>query len=403
MSNSFISDFYAVSARNYDPLPVILAKGTGVWVWDIEGNRYLDLMSAYSAASHGHCHPRIIKALKDQADKLCIASRAFYTDNLTAFLKKLCQITNLDRAIPMNTGAEAVETAIKAARRWGYQVKGIPKDKAEIIVAENNFHGRTSTIISFSTDENCRKDFGPFCPGFKIVPFGDIKALAAAITPNTCAVLFEPIQGEAGVIIPPNGWLTKVCELCKHNNILIILDEVQCGLGRTGKMFAYMHEDIQPDGVILGKALGGGALPVSAFVARQDVMDLFTPGSHGSTFGGNSLAAAVGLEALKIIEDENLIENSATLGSHLAEKLKELPSSIITKVRGRGLWIGIDIDNNQFSGRELCESLMKCGILTKETHTQTIRIAPPLIITKEEIDWALGKLKEVFCSYHKEP
>ncbi len=278
---SLIAEFSNVSAQNYNPLPVVLTKGKGVWVWDTQGNRYLDFMSAYSAVSHGHCHPKIVRALKEQANKLCVVSRAFYNDNLTDFLKKLCQISNLDRAIPMNTGAEAVETAIKAARRWGYQVKEVPPNKAEIIVAENNFHGRTTTIVGFSTDNKSRKDFGPFAPGFQIVPFGDSQAIAEAITPNTCAVLLEPIQGEAGIIIPPKGWLTEVASICKQNNVLLILDEIQSGLGRTGKMFAYMHESVQTDGLILGKALGGGVLPVSAFIARKNIMDVFTPGSHG--------------------------------------------------------------------------------------------------------------------------
>ena len=386
---SLIAEFSNVSAQNYNPLPVVLTKGKGVWVWDTQGNRYLDFMSAYSAVSHGHCHPKIVRALKEQANKLCVVSRAFYNDNLTDFLKKLCQISNLDRAIPMNTGAEAVETAIKAARRWGYQVKEVPPNKAEIIVAENNFHGRTTTIVGFSTDNKSRKDFGPFAPGFQIVPFGDSQAIAEAITPNTCAVLLEPIQGEAGIIIPPKGWLTEVASICKQNNVLLILDEIQSGLGRTGKMFAYMHESVQTDGLILGKALGGGVLPVSAFIARKNIMDVFTPGSHGSTFGGNSLAAAVGFTALNTLEEENLISNSAVMGQYLLQGLQGISNSIITEVRGCGLWIGIDIDTTKISGRKLCEHLLAYGMLTKETHNRTIRFAPPLIITKKEIDWAL--------------
>ncbi len=387
-----ITSIHSVSASNYSALPIVLSKGKGAWVWDDQGNKYLDFMSAYSAVSHGHCHPRIVQALTKQANKLCVPSRAFHSDNLHIFLGELCTLANLDKAIPMNTGAEAVETAIKAARKWGYEVKGIPENQAEIIVAANNFHGRTSTIISFSTDEVSKKNFGPFMPGFKIIPFGDAKALADAITPNTCAVLFEPIQGEAGIIIPPNGWLTEVSSICKSNNVLFILDEIQSGLGRTGKLFAYMHEDVQPDGLILGKSLGGGVFPVSVFISRNEVMDLFTPGSHGSTFGGNSLAAAVGLEALAVLKGEHLVERSADLGDYLIEKLKNIQSSLIKEVRGRGLWIGIDIDTNQTSGRALCLKLLELGVLTKETHNKTIRIAPPLVITPEEIDWALEKI-----------
>ncbi|MBI1364192.1 MAG: ornithine--oxo-acid transaminase [Proteobacteria bacterium] len=397
MTNRTIQKENTFCAHNYKPLPVVLTRGKGVWLWDDAGNKYLDMMSAYSAVSHGHGHPRLIKALTDQASKLAICSRAFYTDTLAPFLEKLCDMTGLDVALPMNTGAEAVETAIKAARRWGYRMKKIPQNKAEIIVAHGNFHGRTTTIISFSSDADYKADFGPFTPGFVEVPYGDIAALEAAITPNTCAFLVEPIQGEAGIVVPPAGWLKKAAELCKKHNVLLILDEIQSGLGRTGKMFAFEHEGIRPDGLILGKALGGGVMPVSAFVARKDIMDLFNPGSHGSTFGGNPLAAAVGLEALKTLEDEKLAERSAKLGAYMMGKLNAINSRLITDVRGKGLWIGVAIDPKLATARSVCEKLMERGILSKETHETVVRFAPPLVITEAEIDWSIDQLKEVLA------
>jgi len=386
-----------VCAHNYKPLPVVLERGKGAWLWDIDGNKYLDMMSAYSAVSHGHSHPRLLKAFTEQAAKLAICSRAFHTNTLGRFLDKICALSGLDMALPMNTGAEAVETAIKAARRWGYQVKGIEANKAEIITASENFHGRTTTIISFSTDESTRKDFGPFTAGFKTVPFGDAKALEAAITPNTCAFLVEPIQGEAGIIVPPAGWLKDVAAICKKHNVLLILDEIQSGLGRTGKMFAFEHDGIKPDGLILGKALGGGMMPVSCFVAKKEVMTLFQPGSHGSTFGGNPLAAAVGYEALVTLEDEKLVERSAELGAYLKQQLEAIGSPIVKAVRGRGLWIGFEIDGSAISGHDLCKKLMAKGILAKETHETTVRLAPPLMISKEEIDWALDILRNTLA------
>ncbi len=385
-------------AHNYAPLPVVLSRGDGVWLYDENGTKYLDMMSAYSAVSHGHGHPRLLGALKHQAEKLCIASRAYYTDTLPPFLEKLCGFSGMDMALPMNTGAEAVETAIKAARLWGYQKKNIPENKAEIIVASNNFHGRTTTIVSFSSDEEYKKGFGPFTPGFKEVPHGDAEALEAAITKNTCAFLVEPMQGEAGIIIPANGWLKQVQTICKKHNILLILDEIQCGLGRTGKNFAFQHEIDKPDGLILGKALGGGMMPVSCFLAKKEVMELFHPGSHGSTFGGNPLAAAIGLEALKVIEDESLTENSATLGEWFKQELNNIKAKCVTEVRGKGLWMGLEIDPDIISAREICLRLMKEGILSKETHHTVVRFAPPLVITKMQLEDALEKIRKVLTS-----
>jgi ornithine--oxo-acid transaminase len=393
--DEFISLEERYGAHNYHPLPVVLVRGKGVHVWDDEGKKYLDMLSAYSAISHGHAHPRLIKALRDQAEKIAVASRAFYTDKLGLFLQKLCNLSHMDMALPMNTGAEAVETAIKAARRWGYQRKKIPSGQAEIIVAKGNFHGRTTTIVGFSSEEAYKQDFGPFSPGFKTIPFGSSSALEKAITPNTCAFLVEPIQGEAGIVIPPAAWLSEVAEICKKHNVLLILDEVQSGLGRTGKMFAFQHAGIRPDGLILGKALGGGLLPVSAFLSRNDVMQLFTPGSHGSTFGGNPLAAAVAIEALEVLQDEKLVEHSAELGKYMLDKLKALHSPLISEVRGKGLWIGVVIDPAKASARAVCEHLMKKGILAKETHETVVRFAPPLVITREEIDWAIDQFKQV--------
>ena len=383
------------SAHNYEPLPVVLAHGQGAYLWDTAGRRYVDMMSAYSAASHGHAHPRILATLEAQARRLAVPSRAYYNDRLGPFLAELTRLTGLDAALPMNTGAEAVETAIKAARRWGYHVKGVPRDRAEIIVANGNFHGRTTTIISFSSEPDYREGFGPFTPGFRSVPFGDLAALERAIKPETVAVLVEPIQGEAGIIIPPAGWLNGLRRLCDGHDMLLILDEVQSGLGRTGAWFAFEHENVRPDGLVLGKALGGGMLPVSAFLARRDVMDVFTPGSHGSTFGGNPLAAAVGLEALHIIADEGLVERSRTLGDHMINRLRAIRSPVLREVRGRGLWAGAEIDPHFATARQACEALLAKGVLSKETHHTVVRLAPPLMIGREDLDWALDRFAEV--------
>lgn len=382
-------------APNYLPLPVVVSKAKGVWVWDVNGKKYLDMMSAYSAVSYGHGHPRLVKVLAEQAAQLAVISRAYYTDTLGPFLEKLCRYSGLDKALPMNSGAEAVETAIKAARLWGYKVKGIPENKAEIIVAANNFHGRTTTIIGFSSEKLYKDGFGPFAPGFKAIPFGDINALEAAVNEYTCAFLIEPIQGEGGIIVPPEGWLKKVAALCKKKKILLIVDEVQSGLGRTGKMFAFQHEIRKPDALIVGKALGGGLLPVSALVAKKEVMDQFTPGSHGSTFGGNPLAAAVGLEALTLLKDEKLVSRSKTLGAYFFKQLKKIKSPYIKDVRGKGLWIGIEVDPARIHARAVCEKLLEKGMLTKDTHETVIRLAPPLVIEKREIDYGVALLDDV--------
>jgi len=381
-------------AHNYLPLPVVLTHGKGVWLYDEDGKKYLDMMSAYSAVSHGHSHPDLLETLKDQASKLAITSRAFHTDKLGPFLKKLCNLSGLDVALPMNTGAEAVETAIKAARLWGYSVKNIPENQAEIIVANGNFHGRTTTIVGFSSEEEYKRGFGPFAPGFKLVDFGNAQGFADAITPNTCAILIEPIQGEAGIIIPPKGFLTELRKICDENNVLLILDEIQSGLGRTGKMFAFEHDGVLPDGLILGKALGGGMMAVSAFIATKEIMDLFTPGTHGSTFGGNPLASAIGLRALELLEEEDLVTKSAELGTYLLDQLRGINSPLIREVRGRGLWIGVDLDPTKISAREICERLQDKGILSKETHETVVRFAPPLVIEKQEIDWTLDMFRE---------
>src|SRR6187551_390955 len=361
------------SAHNYEPLPVVLARGKGAHLWDTSGRRYLDMMSAYSAASHGHGHPRILAALTAQAERLAVPSRAYYNDRLGPFLRELCELTGLDAALPMNTGAEAVETAVKAARRWGYRVKGIARDRADIIVASGNFHGRTTTVISFSTEPDYRDGFGPFTPGFRAVAFGDLAAVERAITPDTAAVLVEPIQGEAGIIVPPAGYLAGLRRICDAHRVLLILDEVQTGLGRTGAWFAFQHENIRPDGLILGKALGGGVLPVSALVGTEALMSVFTPGSHGSTFGGNPLAAAVGLVALRVLEEENLVERCRALGEHMMARLQALDLPAIKAVRGVGLLAGIEIDPAYGSARLVCERLIEAGVLSKETHETVIR------------------------------
>jgi ornithine--oxo-acid transaminase len=385
-----------VAAGNYDPLPIVLKQASGVWVTDGDGRRYLDMMSAYSAVSLGHGHPRILKAMIEQASTLAVTSRAYYTDLLGPFLQRLVDLSGLDVALPMNTGAEAVETAIKAARRWGYRIKGVAKDRAEIIVAHNNFHGRTTAIVGFSSDDAYRDGFGPFTGGFKSVPFGDARAMADAINENTCAILIEPIQGEAGIVLPPDGYLRRLRTLCDEHNVLLILDEVQSGLGRTGRWFAHQHEGIRPDGLILGKALGGGVYPVSAFVATRELMSVFGPGSHGSTFGGNALAARIGLEALAILEEERLVERSAEEGAYLLDRLRGMRSNIVKDVRGRGLWIGVEVDPAAVSARSVCEELAREGVLSKDTHGTVLRFAPPLTITRAEIDWAMERIERVF-------
>jgi ornithine--oxo-acid transaminase len=376
-------------AHNYHPLDVVIDRGEGVWVYDVDGNRYLDCLSAYSALNQGHVHPRILEAMQAQARKVTLTSRAFRNDQLPLFYKELSELTGYDMSIPMNSGAEAVETALKLARKWAYTVKGVPANQAEIIVADGNFHGRTVSIISFSSEPLYKDAFGPFTPGFKSVAYGDIHALEQAITPNTAAFLIEPIQGEGGVIIPPAGYLKKAQELCAKHNVLLIADEIQTGLGRTGKLFAMDHEGVRPDMVIIGKALGGGFYPVSAVLADQPIMGLFTPGEHGSTFGGNPLAAAISRAALKVIVDENLIANAQEMGQYFCDRLSEIPAKNIQEVRGRGLLIGVELKEQAGGARRFCEQLQARGILAKETHEKVIRFAPPLIITQQDIDWAM--------------
>ncbi len=385
-----INDEYG--AHNYHPLPIVISKAEGVWVWDVEGNKYMDMLSSYSALNQGHRHPYIVEVAKKQLDRVTLTSRAFHNDQLPLFLKKVCEFSGFEMALPMNTGAEAVETAIKAVRKWGYYKKGVEKDKAEIIVAENNFHGRTVTIISFSTEEQYRDGFGPFTPGFKIVKYGDADEVEKAVTPNTVAIMIEPIQGEGGIIIPENGYLKRLREIADKNNVLLVLDEIQTGLGRTGKKFAFEWEGIKPDMVILGKALGGGIMPVSAVVSSKEVLGVFNPGDHGSTFGGNPLGAAVGIAALEVLENEKLPEKANEMGNYFMDELRKINNPIIKEVRGRGLLIGMELTE---PARPYAEKLMEEGLLCKETHEMVIRFAPPLVITKEEIDWALAKLKKV--------
>jgi len=382
-------------AHNYHPLDVVISRAEGVWVWDVEGNRYLDCLSAYSALNQGHVHPRILRALIEQAQKVTLTSRAFRNDQLPLFYKELSDLSGYEMSLPMNSGAEAVETALKLARKWAYRVKGVPRYQAEIIVAAGNFHGRTISIVSCSTEPLYKNDFGPFTPGFVTVPYGDAQALAKAITPNTAAVLLEPIQGEGGVIIPPAGYLKEVAQICRENQVLFIADEIQTGLGRTGKLFACDHEDVRPDMVIIGKALSGGFYPVSAVLADRPILGLYQPGEHGSTFGGNPLACAVAREALRVISDENLIENARQMGDYFLERLEEIPSPHIREVRGRGLLIGVELKEEAGGARRFCEALQKKGILAKETHQHIIRFAPPLIITREEIDWAIPHIYDV--------
>jgi ornithine--oxo-acid transaminase len=379
-------------AHNYHPLDVVLERAEGVWVYDVEGRRYLDCLAAYSAVNQGHCHPEILRTLQEQAGRITLCSRAFRNDQLPLLCKELHELTGYEMVLPMNSGAEAVETAVKAARKWGYKVKGIPEDKAEIIVCAGNFHGRTVTVVSFSSNEQYRDGFGPFTPGFKIIPYGDIEALRDAMTPNTCAFLVEPIQGEAGIIIPPMGYLREAAEICKTNNALLMADEIQSGLGRTGKLFAYMHEGVTPDVLIVGKALAGGFYPVSAALASREILGVFQHGDHGSTFGGNPLGCAVARTALRVLIEEKMVERSAELGAYFLSRLQTIQSSAIKEVRGKGMWIGIELVG---MARPYCESLKEVGILCKETHDHVIRIAPPLIITREEIDWAVERIAKV--------
>lgn len=386
-------------AHNYHPLEVVIDRAEGVWVYDVEGNKYLDCLAAYSAVNQGHCHPRIVKALKEQADKVTLTSRAFHNSQLPLLYKELSELTGYELSLPMNSGAEAVETALKAARKWGYKVKGVPEQKAEIITCTNNFAGRTISIISFSTEEQYRDGFGPFTPGFKIVEYGNAKALENAVTSNTVAFLVEPIQGEGGVVVPPEGYLKSCADICRKNNVLLITDEIQCGLGRSGKLFAFEYENIRPDVVIIGKALSGGCYPVSAVLSNKEILGVFKPGDHGSTFGGNPLGAAVARESLKVLIDEKLIEKSFELGNYFISELKKIQSPHVKEVRGKGLFIGVELKKSAGGARRFCEALAQRGILCKETHENVIRFAPPLVIKKEEIDWALGIIKEVLIKY----
>ena len=385
------------SAHNYKPLPVVVTRAEGVWVEDADGRRYMDLLAAYSAVNFGHRHPELVAAAKAQLDRVTLTSRAFYNDQLGPFCRGLAELCRMEAVLPMNTGAEGVETALKTARKWGYLKKGVPADRAKILCCTENFHGRTTTIISFSTDPQCRDGFAPFTPGFEVIPYGDIDALRKAIDAHTVAFLVEPIQGEAGIIVPPEGYLRQVRELCTERGILMIADEIQSGLGRTGKTFACEHEGVQPDIYILGKALGGGVVPISAIVTRWDVMDVFKPGDHGSTFGGNPLACAVACKVIEILNTQKYQRNAAELGHYLFERLRALRSSKIKEIRGRGLWVGIELHPSAGRARPYCEQLMQLGMLCKDTHEQTIRLAPPLCITRDELDWALERLTKVLA------
>ena len=396
IQNSLIKKESIFGPDNYKPLPVVLSKAKGVWAWDVNEKKYLDMMSGYSAVSHGHAHPELLRVFHEQSSKLSLTSRAFYTDTLGPYLETITKMSGFEMCLPMNSGAEAVETAIKSSRRWAYRTKKVEPGKAEIIVADGNFHGRTTTIISFSTDENSREDFGPHTPGFLAVKYGCSESIEAAINENTAAVLIEPIQGEAGIVVPPEEYLPEVREICTKHNVLMILDEIQSGLGRTGKLFAYQHSNIQPDGLILGKALGGGFMPVSCFLSSEEVLHWMNPGSHGSTFGGNPLAAAIAKRSLELLEEDGLIENSKLMGDYFKESLLNMNSKIIKEIRGKGLWLGVEIDPQLISGKDLSKMCLDHGILCKETHETTIRFAPPLVITKEELDWGLDKIKEVF-------
>ncbi|MCB2146142.1 MAG: ornithine--oxo-acid transaminase [Deltaproteobacteria bacterium] len=385
-------------AHNYKPLDVVLTKGEGVWVWDVDGKRYLDCLAAYSAVNQGHCHPAIMKTMMAQAQKLTLTSRAFRNDQLGHFYKEICELTRSHKVLPMNSGAEAVETVIKAVRKWSYQIKGIPEDKAEIIVCANNFHGRTITIVGFSTDPTARSGFGPFTPGFKIIPFGDADALEAAITPNTAGFLVEPIQGEAGVIIPKAGYLKAAREICDRHNVVLILDEIQTGLGRTGRLLAEEHEGIEADLTLVGKALSGGFYPISAVLSNKEVMDVLQPGEHGSTFGGNPLACAIARTAIRVLKEEKMIENASEMGDYFLAGLKNIQSPHIKEVRGRGLMIAMELFPEAGGARPFCYKLAEKGMLCKETHVDTIRFAPPLVIKKDEVDWALEQIAAVMTA-----
>ncbi len=397
-TKDFIELENRLGAHNYKPLDVVLARGEGIWVWDVDGRRYMDCLSAYSAVNQGHCHPAIQKALIEQAGKLTLTSRAFRNDQLALFYQELCELTNSHKVLPMNSGAEAVETVIKAVRKWGYTVKGVPEDQAEIIVCADNFHGRTITIVGFSTDEGSRRGFGPFTPGFKVIPFGDAEALARAITPHTVGFLVEPIQGEAGVIIPPDGYLRRAKRLCEAHSIVLILDEIQTGLGRTGKLLAEEHEGIEADLTLVGKALSGGFYPVSAVLSNKEVMDVLRPGEHGSTFGGNPLACAVARTALRVLVEEDLVANAAAMGAYFLTELRNLAAPQIKEIRGRGLMIGIELHAHAGGARAYCQKLMEQGLLCKETHDHIVRIAPPLVISQDDIDWALEKIAKIFAT-----
>ena len=385
-------------ARNYAPLDIVIDRAEGVWVWDIDGRRYLDCLAAYSAVNQGHCHPRIVDALVRQSRKVAVTSRAFHNAELGAFFRDVCELTGFERALPMNTGAEAVETAIKLARKWAYTRKGVPPGRAEILTFANNFHGRTTTIVGFSSEPQYREGFGPFTPGFELLPFGDASAARAAVGPETAAVLIEPIQGEGGIVVPPDGYLAELREVCSERNALLIVDEIQSGLGRTGRMFAHEHDGIRPDVMLLGKALSGGLYPVSVVVADAEIMDVFQPGDHGSTYGGNPVGAAVARAALAVLQDEGLIENSARLGEYALGRLRSLRSPLVREVRGRGLWIGIELVESAGGARPYCEKLAGQGLLCKETHDHVIRFAPPLVIRQEELDWALDRIEEVLTA-----
>lgn len=388
-----IEDKYG--AHNYHPLDVVIEKAKGVWVWDVDGNKYLDCLAAYSAVNQGHCHPRIVNKAKEQLEKVTLTSRAFRNDQLPFLCKELCELTGYQMMLPMNSGAEAVETALKAARKWGYKIKGVEENKAEIICCTNNFSGRTISIISFSTEEQYKDGFGPFTPGYKIIPYGDVELLEQMISKNTVAFLVEPIQGEGGVIVPPDGYLQKAFEICRKNNVLFIADEIQSGLGRSGKLFAFEYEKIRPDAVIIGKALSGGCYPVSAVLADRQLLGVFNPGDHGSTFGGNPLGAAIARESIKVLIEEKLVENSFEMGNYFRGKLSEIKSKHVKEIRGKGLFIGVELHPEAGGARRFCEALKDRGLLCKETHTNVIRFAPPLVITKEEIDWAMEKIAEV--------
>jgi ornithine--oxo-acid transaminase len=390
-----IEDRYG--AHNYKPLDVVLSRGEGIWVWDVEGRKYLDFLASYSAVNQGHCHPGIRRAMIEQAERLTLTSRAFRNDQLGPFYRELCTLTNSHKALPMNSGAEAVETAVKAVRKWGYAVKGVPEDKAEVIVCENNFHGRTITIVGFSTEDSYKKDFGPYTPGFTAVPFGDARALEEAITPNTVAFMVEPIQGEAGVNIPPDGYLRDIRRICDDNNVMLVFDEIQTGLGRTGKLLAEEHEGVESDLTLIGKALSGGYYPVSAVLSNAEVLGVFMPGEHGSTFGGNPLACAVARAALRVLVDEGMIENSERLGAYFLERLKAVDSPHVKEVRGRGLFIGVELHPGAGGARPFCERLKESGLLCKETHEHVIRFAPPLVITRDDLDWALERIEQVLA------